>query len=209
MSLGVSSAVAFTMFTLTGVPASSVAAAPTPAPTEVAAAPSLESQGMGPLFIREYRVSGAKKLGKGEVEEAVYPFLGPGRGPEDVEQARAALEKAFREKGYQTVSVQVPDQDARHGVVMLQVVEAPVGRLRVRDSRYISLSRIKKDAPSLAEGTVPDFNQVTRDIVALNQLPDRQVTPSLRAGVEPGTVDVDLTVKDKFPLHGSVELKNR
>ena len=35
------------------------------------------------------------------------------------------------------------------------------------------------------------------------------MTPSLRPGVEPGTVDVDLNVQDKLPLHGSVELNNR
>ncbi|PKU24893.1 ShlB/FhaC/HecB family hemolysin secretion/activation protein, partial [Telmatospirillum siberiense] len=68
---------------------------------------------------------------------------------------------------------------------------------------------VKADAPSLTEGTVPDFNAVSRDIVALNQLPDRKVTPSLRAGTTPGTVDVDLTVEDKLPLHGSLELNDR
>ncbi|MEI9896427.1 MAG: hypothetical protein WDN28_21835 [Chthoniobacter sp.] len=50
---------------------------------------------------------------------------------------------------------------------------------------------------------------MTRDIVALNQWPDRRITPVLRAGVEPGTVDIDLQVKDSLPLHGSVELNNR
>jgi hemolysin activation/secretion protein len=148
-------------------------------------------------------------LDKLEIEKAVYPFLGPGRGPEDVEQARAALEKVYQAKGYQTVSVQVPAQQGTHGVIVLQVVESSVGRLRVHGSRYFSLRRIKDAAPSLAEGAVPNFNNVTHDVVALNQLPDRRITPSLKAGVVPGTVDVDLNVQDTFPLHGSVELNNR
>ena len=63
--------------------------------------------------------------------------------------------------------------------------------------------------PSLAEGNVPNFNEVSSQIVALNQAPDRRVTPSLRAGIIPGTVDVDLTVNDSLPLHGSLELNNR
>jgi hemolysin activation/secretion protein len=161
------------------------------------------------LFVREYRVRGAHKLTKLEIEEVVYPYVGPARTEQDVEQARAALEKAYKDKGYQAASVQVPPQQARHGVVVLRVNEGVVGRLRVTNSRYFSLNRIKTDAPSLAESSVVDFNAVTRDIVGLNQLPDRQVTPALRAGVEPGTVDIDLNVKDKLPLHGSVELNNR
>ena len=49
-------------------------------------------------------------------------------------------------------------------MVILQVIEGKVGRLRIRGSRYFSLSQIRKQAPSLAEGTVPNFNDVTRDI---------------------------------------------
>jgi hemolysin activation/secretion protein len=167
------------------------------------------AQNAKPFFVRQYRVVGAHRLSRTEIEEAVYPFLGPGRTNEDVEQARAALEKAFQAKGYQTVSVQVPPQTGAHGIVVLRVTESTVGRLRVRNSRYFSLKKIKEAAPSLAEGGVPNFNEVTHDVVALNQMPDRRITPSLKAGVIPGTVDVDLNVQDTFPLHGSVELNNR
>lgn len=172
--------------------------------TAEAAAPTL-----GAMYIKEYRVKGSKLITAAEIGDTVYPFLGPGRSEADVEQARAALENAYRAKGYQTVSVQIPPQKVTAGIVHLQVTEAPVGRLRVHGSRFFSLQDVKKHAPSLQEGTVPNFNDVTRDIVALNRIPDRRVTPSLRAGVEPGTVDIDLNVKDTFPLHGSMELNNR
>lgn len=161
------------------------------------------------LFIREYRVIGTRTLPRGEVEKAVYGYLGPGRTEQDVEQARAALEKAYHDLGYQTVSVNVPPQRPTRGIVVLQVTEATVGRLRVKGSRFYSVEQIKKMAPSLEEGTVPNFNDVQRDIIALNQIADRQVTPSLKPGALPGTVDVELTVKDKLPLHGSIELNNR
>lgn len=152
---------------------------------------------------------GAHLLKEEEIGEAVYPFLGPGRTEADVTGAAGALEKVYKAKGFQTVSVSVPEQKGQGGVIFLQVTEARVGRLRVKGSRYFSLAAIKRKAPSLAEGTVPNFNDVTRDIVALNQWPDRRITPVLRAGVEPGTVDIDLEVKDSLPLHGSIELNNR
>ena len=161
------------------------------------------------LYIREYRVAGVVQLSPREIGEAVYPFLGPGRTEQDVEAARAALEEIYRGKGFQAVTVEVPEQSGRGGVITLKAVESKVGRLRVKGSRYFSLAEIKRKAPSIAEGKVPNFNEITRDIVALNTLPDRRVTPVLRPGVEPGTVDIDLNVKDSFPLHGSVELNNR
>lgn len=161
------------------------------------------------LDINEYRVEGVNILSQKEVEAAVYPYLGPNRTTEDVEKARAALEKAYNAKGYQTVAVEIPQQQVKNGIVTLKVVEGKVGRLAVKGSHYYSLDVIKEEAPSLAEGTVPNFNDVQKDIVALNLQPDRKITPTLRAGVTPGTVDVDLNVEDTLPLHGSLEINNR
>lgn len=159
--------------------------------------------------IDEFRVEGADNLPQIEVEAAVYPFLGPNKSAQDVEKARAAVEKAYHDKGLQTVSVGVPQQDAQRGFIVLKVAENRVGRLRVKGSRYFDLKNIKENAPSLKEGTLPNFQDVTKDIVALNRWADRRITPALRAGVAPGTVDVDLNVEDTYPLHGSIELNNK
>ena len=161
------------------------------------------------IFIRDYRIRGAHSLTRTEIEEAVYPYLGPGRTKDDVEKARSALEKEYQAKGYPTVSVQIPSQPWQDGSILLEVTEASVGRLRVHGARYFLPSQIKAMAPSVAEGKVPNFNEVTHDIIALNQYADERVTPALRPGVMPGTVDIDLDVKDTFPLHGSLELNNR
>ncbi len=161
------------------------------------------------LFIQEYRVEGVRHLAHDAVEEIVYPYLGPGRSADDVESARAALEKAYRDAGFQTVAVQIPQQEVQDGVVVLQVVEGVVERLRVNGARFSSPRAIKAMVPSLAEGTVVNFNDVPKEIVAANQLPDRRITPTLRAGDIPGTVDVDLNVVETTPLHASIELNNR
>ena len=159
--------------------------------------------------IDEFRIEGADSLPQIEVEAAVYPFLGPRRTSDDVEKARAAVEKAYHDKGFQTVGVAVPQQDAQRGFIVLKVTENRVGRVRVKGSRYYDLANIKDGAASLKEGSLPNFKDVTKDIVSLNRWPDRRVTPALRAGFTPGTVDVDLNVEDTLPLHGSAELNNR
>ncbi|MER2555205.1 MAG: ShlB/FhaC/HecB family hemolysin secretion/activation protein, partial [Thauera sp.] len=144
-----------------------------------------------------------------EVEEAVYPFLGPDRSAEDIERARAALEAVYAKKGYATVATEVPRQDVTTQVVTLRVVERPVGRLRVRGANYFLPSTVKAGVPSVAEGEVPNFNTLQEELIDLSLVPDRRVTPVLRAGVAPGTVDVEMQVEDKLPLHGSFELNNR
>ena len=168
-----------------------------------------EQESPARFFIRRFQVQGGGHLlTREETEAAVYPYLGPDRTKDDVDLARGALEKVYRDKGYQTVSVQVPAQP-RSGIIFLQVISGEVGRLRVTGSRYFSIDQIKREAPSLQEGASPNFTQVTHDLVVLNQLSDRRVTPTVRAGEIPGTVDVDLNVKDTLPLHGSLEVNNR
>ena len=182
------------------------------APATATDAPATAAAPVRTFFIQEYRVSGSKILTPAQIGETVYPFLGLGRTVDDVEQARTALEKVYHDKGYQTVSVQIPEQKGRGGVVFLEVVETKVGRLRVKGSRYYSLDAIRRGAPSIAPGKVPNFSDLTREIIGLNQWPDRRVTvtsESIRPGAEPGTVDIDLMVKDTPPLHGSIELNNR
>ena len=157
----------------------------------------------------EYRVEGATLLPVTLVEQAVYPHLGEKKTLTDVEKAREALEKAYHGAGYLTVLVSIPQQKVDGGVVKLAVTEAPVDRLRVVESRYFSLGEIRAAAPELAEGRVPNFTQMQKELAALNRSGDRRITPVLRPGKTPGTVEVDLKVQDKLPLHGNVELNDR
>lgn len=157
----------------------------------------------------EYRVQGATLLPVTVVEQAVYPYMGEKKSLQEVEQARDALERAYHESGYLTVLVSIPQQKVDNGVVRLTVTEAPVKRLRVVDSRYFSPADIKAAVPELAEGNVPNFNEMQKQLATLNRTADRGITPVLRAGKTPGTVEVDLKVKDQLPLHGSIELNSR
>jgi hemolysin activation/secretion protein len=159
--------------------------------------------------VLEYRVEGVTLLPAALVEKAVYPFLGEKKAVADVEGAREALEKAYADIGYLTVLVNLPPQQVDAGVVRLQVIEAPVDRLRVVESRYFSLGQIKAGVPELAEGNVPNFNHMQDELGALNRSGDRRITPVLRPGKTPGTVEVDLKVQDKLPLHGYAELSSR
>lgn len=159
--------------------------------------------------ILEYVVEGNTVLPALAIEEAVYPHLGEGRSLADAEAARLALEQAYHRGGFLTVFVNIPEQQVDSGRVRLQVVQGEVERLRVAGSRYFSLGRIKAGAPELAEGSVPYFPEVQKQLADLGKAADRRITPVLRAGREPGKVEVELKVDDKPPLHGSVELNDR
>ncbi|NBY23960.1 MAG: ShlB/FhaC/HecB family hemolysin secretion/activation protein, partial [Gammaproteobacteria bacterium] len=163
-----------------------------------------------PFDVWEFRIEGNTILDNQIIEKTVYPFLGNNKNIATVEEARGALEKAYHDAGYQAALVDIPEQDVREGVVILKVTEGSVDRLRVTGSRYFSPGHIKEKVPALAEGKPLNLPQAQKELSKLSaESPDRQVTPVMRAGTTPGTIDIDLEVKDELPIHGSVELNAR
>ena len=163
-----------------------------------------------PLFdIFEYRVEGNSLLAASQVEQAVTPHLGEARGLQDVEAARAALEARYHEAGFLTVLVSIPEQQVDGGVVDLLVTEASVARLRVVGAQYHLPSAIRDRVVAVGEGSVPNFPALQQSLDEVNRSADLKVTPVLKPGRAPGTVEVQLDVDDQLPLHGQVDLSNR
>lgn len=194
-----------TQAALAADPPSSPRAAPAPA---APAAPPAARQNK--FDINEFRVLGSRILPERDVERAVYPFLGPDRDIDTVKQAAAALEKAYKDAGFGTVFVDIPEQTVDEGIVRLKVTEGSLARVHVHGERYFSGRQILAELPALESGQTPQLTTLQQELTDLNaRTPDRSVTPVLKAGAAPGTVDVDLAVKDTLPLHGSIEADNR
>ncbi|NMK50363.1 ShlB/FhaC/HecB family hemolysin secretion/activation protein [Achromobacter sp. Bel] len=158
--------------------------------------------------INEYIVRGNTVLDARDIERAVYPYLGPDRTLADIESAREALQTVYQERGYQSVYVDLPEQQVADGIVFLQVAETKVGRVRVVGAQHYSPLAIRDEVPALQEGQVPNFNQAQAELTNLNKGASRQVVPLVKEGRMPGTMDVDLKVEDKSPWHASVGLNN-
>jgi hemolysin activation/secretion protein len=175
------------------------------APRRDAPAPSEQT-----FPITEFRVLGNHVLDRIKVESAVYPYLGNDRTIKTVEQARDALVAAYRQAGYGTVLVDIPEQTVDEGIVRLQVTEGTIEKVRIAGARYYSDRRILAALPSITPGTVPKLPELQTELGRLaNEARDRQITPILKAGSAPGTVAVDLRVKDHVPLHGSIGVDDR
>src|SRR5262249_29509293 len=158
----------------------------------------------------EFIVLGNTVLPVRDIESAVYPFLGDDKTLTDVEGARAALENLYHARGYTTVFVDIPPQNIIDQTVRLHVTEGRAGRSTISGARYFSEGQILAALPDVRPGTVPNIPALQQELTALNtQTSDRAVIPVLRAGAQPGTMDVALTVQDQLPLHGSLELNNQ
>ena len=127
------------------------AAAPAPA----AAAPPPEAGAKtaaaeNHFDVHEYRVLGNTVLSNRDIETVLYPLLGDHKTIADVEIARAALEKAYHDRGFGTVFVDIPEQEIADQIVRLKVTEGRLNEVRIAGARYYSERKILAAVPAAA-----------------------------------------------------------
>jgi hemolysin activation/secretion protein len=176
------------------------------------AAPTRDAVGPPRFDILEFVVEGDSLLGAAAIERAVYEFLGLQRTAAEAEGARRALEKAYQDAGFLGVAVVLPPQrvGAAGGEVKLQVVQATVDKLRVTGAQFTLPSQVREALPSVSLGISPNFNEMQQELSQLARTSvDREVTPVLSAGEQPGTLNVEMKVQDSLALHASVEVNSK
>lgn len=181
---------------------------PDPEPTVPGPPPPPDPSEMT-FAISEFQVEGNTILSPEQVKAVLDRHIGPSQRVKDVDDARAALESIYRDAGYPAVLVAVPEQTIENGIVKLTVIESKIAEMSVTGNRHISTQRLLDKVPSLRPGMILHEPTVLADLDTLNATPDRQVVPVLTVGQEPGTVNLELKVRDRLPLHGSVEWNNR
>ena len=159
--------------------------------------------------VTEFQVEGNSLLTKKQISEVLDEFKGFAQQFGDLDQARRALETVYHKAGYPFVLVTLPPQSVETGIVKLEVVEARLNKVTGTGNRFFSTQSIRKKLPSLKEGTVPYAPTVEKEIYEVNAHPDRNVTPIIKKGTEPGTVDLELKVNDRLPLHFSATGDNQ
>jgi hemolysin activation/secretion protein len=158
--------------------------------------------------VRSFTVEGNTLLADQTIQETLAPYKGRDKTADDVEKARAALEKTYHDVGYPAVLVNIPEQTTKGGKIRLQVIESKIGSVKVTGNRWFTQESILKEVPSLTPGTVLYVPDVQKDLSNLNRGEDLKVSPILSPGKEIGTTDVELKVEDRLPLHGNIEVNN-
>lgn len=159
--------------------------------------------------IASYLVEGNTILDQAKIDAVLQPYKGSNRQLSDIESARSELEKAYHAAGYPTVLVMLPEQTIDTGVVRLQVLEARLVEITVTGNEHYNWLSIREKLPSIQPGALLYEPTFVKELGMVNGNPDRKVIPVLKPGTEPGTVNLELRVKDRLPVHGKLEADNR
>jgi len=149
--------------------------------------------------ISRFEVSGNTLLAPAEVQAAVAPWTGPGRDFGDVQRALEALEALYHARGYNVVTVQLPEQELNGGVVRLNVIQTRLARVAVGGNRYFSEANIRAGLPSLQPGRTPNLQEVSANLRLVNENPAKKVKLNLAGADADDEVEARVEVVDERP----------
>jgi hemolysin activation/secretion protein/AraC-like DNA-binding protein len=167
----------------------------------------------GPRFtVSKYLVMGNTILSPEAIDMALTNIdvaYGTNVSMEGIRKALAELRAAYRERGYVTVSVALPQQKLTNGVVKVQVTEGLLAAINVTGNHYYSSNNVMRALPSLHTNMLLNSHLLQRELDNANANRDRQIYPVIGPGPEPGTSELTLKVKEQFPLHSRLEVNNQ
>lgn len=166
------------------------------ASAQAATSPRLEEiLRLARFTIREFVVEGNALVSTGRLQQALAPFLGSGKGFDDIDAARKAVLAAYAHAGYELVSVDYEAGLSRGGVHRLRVREVRVAQVRVTGIAAISEPGVLAQLPSLREEATPKLGQLSRELFLFNDNPGRNAIIEYAAAGE-GKVNAEVRVTE-------------
>jgi hemolysin activation/secretion protein len=171
------------------------------------------STNAGPRFsVNQYLINGNTILPPTALGQAITNIdgaFGTNVGFDGIETVVTELGKAYHERGYVTVAVNVPQQKLTNATVKLQVLEGRLADIKVAGNHYFSSNNVMRSLPSLHTNMVLNGPIFNAELNRANASQDRQIYPIIGPGPEPGTSELTLNVKDRLPLHAKLEFDNQ
>ncbi|MDB6016008.1 MAG: hypothetical protein JWR19_497 [Pedosphaera sp.] len=159
--------------------------------------------------MRGYAVTGNTLIPEWSLRPIFLKHIGTNLSLADIVSAASELQVAYRERGYPTVSVTLPQQQLTNGLVKIRVFEGTLAEVKVVKNRYFSTSNVLRALPSLTTGIILNSVLFQAELDRANANQDRQIYPEIVPGPTTNTSTVILSVKDRLPLHARLELNNQ
>lgn len=163
----------------------------------------------GPSFtLTGVKVTGSTLFKEEDFRPAYEKYLNSKVSWEDVNTIVESIKAMYKKGGYLTTNVYLPEQDVVGGKIEISVLEGKVGEVKIEGNKWFSNKLINKYFHA-KKNEILNIFKLSRDLLRLNQNSDLDVKTVIGAGTEPGSSDITLKVKDKFPYHAGTAFDNQ
>ncbi|HEY3860788.1 MAG TPA: ShlB/FhaC/HecB family hemolysin secretion/activation protein [Verrucomicrobiae bacterium] len=127
----------------------------------------------------------------------------------DVAKAVKELQMEYHDRGFDTISVTIPQQRLTNAVFKIQVFEGRLAEIIVKGNRFYSSNNVMRALPGLKPNIHMNSKLLQPQLDLANANQDRQIYPEIHPGPTPDTTSLVLQVKDRQPLHAKIEANNQ
>ena len=161
---------------------------------------ALPAEGGASFELKEIKVTGSTIFKQQDFQQIYASYLGKKVTFSDLDAISKKIEAKYKEKGYFTTSVYIPEQDINDGVIELRVAEGKMGKLNLEGNKWFSSAFIERFF-HIKENQILNIRTLARDILRINKNPDLEIKAVLSQGKQPQTSDIALKITDKLPWH--------
>jgi hemolysin activation/secretion protein len=134
-----------------------------------------------------------------DFQALVQPYLGKKATLNTLTQITRAIISYYRDHDLPVVNAYVPQQNVDDGIIQIVVVESRVGKIDAEGAKFFSNKMLLGEVTLRPQEPITS-SQMRDDIDWINRNPFVQSDILLAAGDQPGTTDLLLRTKDRFPL---------
>ncbi len=150
--------------------------------------------------VRQYLVEGNTVLSSKDIADLLKGFTGKEKDFADIQQAMDAIEKAYKNKGYNMATVLLPEQELSRGEVIINVIEPRIKDILVEGNTHYSRDNILRSLPAMKAGQMPRISDLAENLRAANENPGKKVGVQFKQGETPTDLNATVKVEDKRPF---------
>lgn len=160
------------------------------------------------FMVAGFRFVGNDSVPTADLDRLLSPYVNQPCTLSTLAQAANYVTANYRQRGLVVAKAYLPAQEITDGIVEIMVVEGKIGKITVDGNTNYSENFVRRFITE-AVSTPPISNdKLERGLLTLNEFEGLHVSSVLKRGTEPGTVDLQATVKDRFPLQTTLEYNN-
>lgn len=164
------------------------------------------------VLVKEFRFTGVSRISEVILQEALTPWIGQFVSLTELKKAADIVVEVYRRNNLLAQAFIPPQKIDKDGVVLISVLEAKLGAVKVdgqNDSPRFSIAKVEEyiTFANPIGGSV-DTQAIERVIYILNEIPGLAVTTSIEPGDNDGDVTLRVLAADTPLFKGRAELNN-
>ena len=184
---------------------------PAPKPEAQKIKPNEAQPGQVSVVVKSFRFEGVTRVSESELKSALESWLNKTLTLEELNKSADAVAQYYQTKDQLAQAFIPPQKIEADGVVLIKVVEAKLGAVKVEEDGDARISKERLAKFITYKNPVGEYvntKHIEESIYIVNELPGLAATTELASGERDGEVALKVKVADTGLVHGSVTMSN-